>query len=164
MEGRYGTMPFKDAPDLPDGLTAVHVKRWIGGVIGSAPLKHVDYVTDRWTGLPDNAGRVSPDGAPRPKRGTQFVDGAKRIEVTAEMSKLLRAELARKGIDHATMLNGVGNVPEGLNARIIAGWLYRQAESSNVAYWNFVISSLAKEKDFAGTLPPLKRTCHGRTD
>ncbi|MEC3949290.1 hypothetical protein [Sphingobium sp. HWE2-09] len=156
--GVTAMMLLKEAPDLPDGLTVAHVNRWIGGVIDAARARHIDYVMSRWASLPDNAGRVSSNGSPLPKRGKRFADSAKRIEVTAEMSRLLRSELARTGIDHATLLDGMSHVPEGLNARIIAGWLYRQAATTNEIYWAFVMTWLGAAPDLSAPLSvPLRK-------
>lgn len=156
--GITAMMLLKDMPDLPDGLTVAHLNRWIGGVIDTAPVRHIDYVMSRWAGLSDNAGRVSSNGTPLPKRGKRFADGTKRIEVTEEMSKLLRAELARTGIDHATLLDGISNAPEGLNARIVAGWLYRQAATTNEVYWKFVMTWLGATPDLSTPLPvPIRK-------
>lgn len=139
--GITAMMLLKDAPDLPDGLTVAHVNRWIGGILNAALARHVDYVMDRWASLPD-AESVIRDGKPVTKRGKRFADGAKRIDVTEEMPKLLRSELARTGMNHATMLDGLADVPTGLTARMIRGWLYQDVATTNESYWNFVLKWL----------------------
>ncbi len=84
--GVTALMLLKNAHDAPDGLNAAHVNRWIGGIVRSAPARHVRYVTARWEALPNDAGRVSCDGEALPKRGMRFADpSATRIDVTEEM-------------------------------------------------------------------------------
>lgn len=154
--GITAMMLLKDAPDAPDGLTVAHVNRWISGLIDTAPARHVDYVAGKWASLPD-AASVTRDSKPLAKRGPRYADGKKRIEVTEEMSKLLRAELARTGIDHAKLLSKAEGTPLGLTARIIRGWLYRDAKSTREDHWSWVVGYLAVCPDFAGSLPPLTR-------
>lgn len=155
--GVTAMMLLTDARELPDGLTVAVVNRWLGGVSDFAYLRHLAYVTDMWAALP-NVENVLRDGKPVPKRGPRYSDGEKRIEVTAEMSTLLRAELARTGIDHATLLDGIGDAPAGLNKRIIAAWLYRQAKTANEAYWNFVISRLKAQPGSAPLPIQIRKT------
>ncbi|AUW58049.1 hypothetical protein C1T17_07945 [Sphingobium sp. SCG-1] len=151
--GMTALMLLTKAHDKPDHLTVAHVNRWMSGIIEDAPAPHIDYVLNTFAGLPNDAGRVSPEGVSLPKRGKRFADGAKRIELTQEMSKHLRTELVRTGLDHATLLQGIENVPEGLNARIIRGWLYRQAMTANDACWDFVIAWLRAQPDLSEPLP-----------
>lgn len=157
--GITAIMLLNEAHDIPDGLNAAHINRWMGGVITSAPARHVGYVIDRWAGLPDNAGSVSADGGQRPKRGKRFADDDARMAVTEAMSKELRAELARTGLDHATLTQRFDNPPSGLTARIIRGWLYRDSATTNETYWNFVMAWLMATPDLSGLLPvPVRRS------
>lgn len=156
--GLTALMLLQGAGDLPEGLTVAHVNRWISGIVKAASQSHVDYVMDRWASLPDKAGRVSPNGVLLPKRGKRFADGAKRIAVTEEMSKLLRAEMVRTGIGFADILGGADDSPEGLNSRIIKGWLYGDVLTTNERYWNFVIARYAALPDGTPVPGPIKKS------
>jgi hypothetical protein len=112
----------------------------------------------KWAKLPDDAGRIGSDGAALPKRGKRFSDGERRIELTEDMAVSLRTELARTALDHATLLDGLENVPDGLNARIIRGWLYRDTKTASEEYWRFVLTHLQAAPDFTGSLPvPMRK-------
>lgn len=148
--------------DLPVGLTAGSVNRWINGLIRSAPRYHLDYVFARWAALPGNL-NVTADGAPVRKRGKRYPTASGMwIEVTEAMSSQLRAELARTGVDHARLLDSIADVPSDLNARVIKGWLYREAETTRAAHWDYVVARLGTMPDFAAALPPLKRKRPGK--
>jgi hypothetical protein len=138
------------AEDLPDGLTAGSVNRWMNGLIRAAPRCHYDYVVARWKALPDATATQ--------KRGKRYPTASDAwIEVTDAMSSHLRLELARTGLDHAVMFEGLIDVPPGLNARIVKGWLYEEAETTRTAHWKYVVARLAAMPDFIGPLPPLTR-------
>ncbi len=156
--GTTAIMLLQGADDLPAGLTVAHVNRWISGIVKAASQSHVDYVMDRWAILPDNAGHVSPNGVLLPKRGKRFADGAKRIAMTEEMSKLLRAEMVRTGIGFADILGGADDAPEGLNGRIIKGWLYGDVLTTDERYWNFVIARYAALPDGTPVPGPIKKS------
>ena len=141
------------ARDAPVGLTSSHINRWMSGFLAQAFGDHLDYVLQYLASLPDNAGRTAPDGKELAKRGRPFPTGVTRIAVTEEMSKQLRAELARTNIDHATLLDKIENIPAGLSARIIRGWLYRDVKTTNENHWTSVIEYLRQQPDFTGTLP-----------
>lgn len=156
--GITALMLLKNAADLPDGLNAAHVNRWIGGIVTSASMRHVAYVTRRWAALPDDAGRTTTGGKPLPRRGRRVADGNDRIPVTEAMASELRAELARTGIAHATMLDGIDDLPPGLTPRIVKGWLYRDAATTDARYWEFVMTRLNTAPDLATPLPvPIKK-------
>lgn len=149
---------MSEVTDVPEGLTSSHINRWMSGLSKQAIDLHLDYVLCRLKAMPDNAGLIGPDGGSVPRRGRRAATGATRIPVTEEMAEQLRAELARTAIDHATLLQGVADIPAGLNPRIIRGWLYKDTLTTDTAYWRFVIEHLARQPDFTGSLPmPIRK-------
>lgn len=69
------------------------------------------------------------------------------------MAALLRAEFARTGLGFANMLDGAQDRPARLTARIVRGWLYREADTADDNHWRYVIERLAKTPDMIGTPP-----------
>lgn len=127
--GLTAIMLLQGADDLPEGLTVAHVNRWISGIVKAAPQSHIDYVLAKWASLGDNAGRIGPDGVALPKRGRRHARDAISISMTEEMRTQLRAEMARTGIGFANILDGADDAPDGLNSRIIRGWLYGDVQT-----------------------------------
>lgn len=152
------------AADLPDGLTAGSINRWMNGLIRSAPRCQFDYVIARWAALPDNP-NVTADGVPIRKRGKRYPKASGRwIEVTEAMSANLRAEFARTGADHTKLLSGAADLPEGLTTRIILGWLYRHVQTTRAAHWDYVAARLGAMPDFVGPLTPLRKPRSGKAE
>lgn len=75
------------------------------------------------------------------------------IAVTSDMAALLRAEFARTGLGFANMLDGAKGRPARLTARIVRGWLYREADTADDNHWRYVIERLAKTPDMIGAPP-----------
>lgn len=155
--GATAIMLLQGADDLPEGLTVAHVNRWISGIVKAAPQSHVDYVLAKWASLGDDAGRIGPDGVALPKRGRRHASHARSISVTEEMRTQLRAEMARTGIGFADILNGADDAPDGLNSRIIKGWLYGDVQTTDESYWHFVIARYAALPDGIPIPGPIKR-------
>jgi hypothetical protein len=150
---------MSEATDAPEGLNSSHINRWISGLLKQVIDLHLEYVLCRLKGMADDAGLIGPGGKSVSKRGRRADDGAIRIPVTDKMAERLRAELVRTALDHATLLQGVADIPAGLNPRIIRGWLYKDALTTNTAYWSFVIEHLARQPDFTGALPvPIRKS------
>ena len=80
-----------------------------------------------------------------------------RIIITDDMEALLRAEFARTGLRFDTVFNGAEDKPPKLNARVVRGWLYREADTANAHHWRCVIGLLAKTPDLAEPLPMRER-------
>lgn len=155
--GLTAIMLLQGADDLPEGLTVAHVNRWISGIVKAAPQSHIDYVLAKWASLGDNAGRIGPDGVALPKRGRRHARDAISISMTEEMRTQLRAEMARTGIGFADILNGADDAPDGLNRRIIRGWLYGDVQKADQSYWHFVIARYAALPDGMPVPGPIKK-------
>lgn len=145
--GTTAIMLLQGADDLPEGLTVAHVNRWISGIVKEAPQSHIDYVLAKWASLGDDAGRTGPDGHALPKRGRRHASDARLIGITKEKQAQLRAEMARTGIGFTDILGGADDVPEGLNSRIVRGWLYGDVQTADESYWYFVIARYAALPD-----------------
>ena len=153
---------LKDADDLPDGVNVRAVNRWIGGLEQPERQSQFDFVLRKLRALPDapTGPRGHVTGRPgrrHPRAGEEW------IEVTAEMRAQLDAEFIRTGMRFDTVLKDVADVPEGLTARILRGWLYDHAKSTRAAHWEFVLHRLMAAPD-GGPLPPLTRTRHPKAD
>lgn len=88
-------------------------------------------------------------------RGRRYPTGTECwIDVTADMAALLRAEFVRTGYEARNFLDGAVDLPERLNARIVQGWLYSEAKTTDAMLWEYVVARLAAMPDRDGP-PPL---------
>ena len=147
--GVTAIMLLKGRRDVPDGLAARTVNRWLAGLLSTARRSHLDYVMAQWSDRSDDAGRMTSDGRKLSRRGARHpATGETWIPVTNAMSAHLRDELTRTGIQSAAILRGVSGLPDGLNQRVVRGWLYGETQATNEAYWNFVVAYLASRPSF----------------
>lgn len=160
--GTTAIMLLQGADDLPEGLTVAHVNRWISGIVKEAPKSHIDHVLAKWASLGDDAGRIAPDGHALPKRGRRHASDARLIGITEEMQAQLRAEMTRTGIGFADILGGTDDVPEGLNSRIIRGWLYGDVQTADESYWRFVMARYAALPEGIPIPGPIKKSRNKR--
>ncbi len=134
---------IKGRRDLPTGLDARAVNRWLTGVRKIARRSDLEFAAKRWAELPDDPGRVTTDGRRLSRRGARHPAADETwIEVTPAMSAHLRAELSRTGITSAAILRGVPDLPVGLNQRVVRGWLYGETKTTDEAHWAVVVRYL----------------------
>ena len=129
---------LKACRDVPDGLNARAVNRWIGGLIRSAPASDLNYVVALWAALPDHPGQLSHDGGRRGRLGRrQPKEGESWIVISEAMRLHLRDELTRTGLTVPQLFRMEGNLPFGLNLRVFNGWLYGEIGQADQACWTF---------------------------
>lgn len=139
---------LKGADDLPDGVTASVVNRWLGGLAKPRRQSDLDYVLNKLRALPTVPESPRGHAAGRPGRRHPR-PGEEWIEVTPDMRAELRAEFERTGLRFDTVLNGASNIPEGLTARVVRGWLYDHAKTTRTAHWEFVMRCLNTAPSFS---------------
>ena len=130
---------LRDRTDLPYGLTRRDAQRLLAGIIKTAPKAHIDYLTNLWAGIADDAGRITSDGVP--VVWTQKYD-EHFIPLTRTMIYQLHAEMKRTGMTPRTFVMSCTKMPEGLNEAFINDWLHARRKIVSQAYWNFVINEL----------------------
>ena len=133
---------FDEATDVPEGLTARCVNRWLGKIVRQAPQAHFDYVMRCWAALEADHGRYDSNGERRMPSGRRWPrEGELWIEVTEGMANELRVEMARTGLDTFAALALLSEA-NGLTARRIRAWLYREVRTTNAEHWTLVMDAL----------------------
>lgn len=132
---------LQDRTDLPDGLTKRDAQRLMSGIIKTSPKAHIDYLSNLWLEIADDAGRITSDGVPvvwTQKHDEHF------IPLIDAMIAQLHAEMKRTGMTPRAFAMSCAKLPEGLNQAIITDWLHARRKTVSQAYWNFVINALGK--------------------
>lgn len=132
--GSTRLLKLGEAP--PDGLTPAMVTQWLRGNAGTARQDHLTYVLTLWRSLPDEGAsgastfrpmsarerpgtskrqeRVSPRSLPRRKRPPP----KHLVPISMTMLKQLASLQEETGISYAKLLEGRGDLPDGLTRRM----------------------------------------------
>ena len=105
--------------ERPEGLSSIHINRWLKGSGKKVRKDYLDYVLERWEIL--------------------SVSSKRRIPLTKDMIGKLKYNNVRSGVSPEKLLKNANKVPEGLNFSIIAMWLCGNTETAQKNYWEFVL-------------------------
>ena len=116
--GFIPTRAFDGAPDIPNGLSAATVSRWLGGHADNVREDHWKWVVARCASLD--------------------ASGLRRIPITKEMREALIAERERTGVNQAALLRNANEVPDGLSNTMISAWINGGAATAREDLYNWV--------------------------
>jgi hypothetical protein len=117
--GVSSTKLLKGRGDVPEGLTRLHIAKWLRGDLKTTRPRFLEYVIWEWEQLPDKIPRV---------------------QITAERMATLRAERDRTGIASMALLWGTQDErPEGLSATLINSWLEGRTKSARQDHWVYTV-------------------------
>ncbi|GAB5469823.1 MAG: hypothetical protein Kilf2KO_28530 [Rhodospirillales bacterium] len=125
--------------DVPDGLRADHVTKWMTRIVGTAPRAHLLFVQKAWESLPDDP----------------------RVDITEAMRDTLKAETQRSGVGTVRLVKEFGPLPDGLSAHSVHGWINGAIKSVKQRHFEHV---LGLYKTIPDTLANTKRPVEGRLD
>ncbi|EDP64953.1 hypothetical protein BAL199_21394 [alpha proteobacterium BAL199] len=140
---RTGVEPaelIKAAENPPDGLSVVLLHQWISGKVGTARKDHLDFVLERWGGLPDfDASPISDLGIGRHelRRG--------RVVMTDDIRTHLHMLQLRSGKGPYALLTWAKNehltVPRGLTHSGMEGWFKQSVKSVDPVHLAFAVKA-----------------------
>ncbi|MBP5857411.1 hypothetical protein KAJ83_10365 [Marivibrio halodurans] len=137
--GAGPTKLLKAMQQVPDGLTAPAVSRWLSGASKTAPKDHLRAVIAAWEALP---------------RYEFFA-------ITAKQQRALRALIEETGAGPSALLRGQrGLCPEGLNSSTIGNWLRKPGHRVRKDHLDYVMGRLESLREQAAgyfTLTPTDR-------
>ncbi len=107
---------LRGANDRPDGLTSPTIASWLTGSTQRVPSAYLTYVLERWRNAP------------------------KRQPLTAEMRAELRRLHRQTGVGSARLLKRALDIPRGLTASTIAGWLEGPATEITQEHYDYVVA------------------------
>jgi hypothetical protein len=139
--GASAQLLLKNAPDLPDGLNGSIVNRWIGGIIRSAPQRHVDYVLAKWRSLPDHAGRLYKHRSKPPMEAKLSRSNWPNHRPISEADlATLKAHRQRTNIGAIRLLSGATDIPPGLTPNVVSSWLTGKGKAADPAHLAYVLA------------------------
>jgi hypothetical protein len=138
---------FADDPNLPDGLSASIVNRWLGGIVRQAPKAHLDYVLQVWQAVPDRHGLNLPGSRTHAKGRRWPLNNEDWIDLTPEMTARLQDELKRTGMKISNLKRFEADFPAGLSLTTIRNWKNNKVRTVQVNSWNFLIKLFANQPD-----------------
>ncbi|MCG8532135.1 MAG: hypothetical protein MI749_15935, partial [Desulfovibrionales bacterium] len=111
----------------PKGLRADHIKTWLKGTNKKVRKEHLEFVLYQWKML--------------------LNEGQGRIDLSDDTIEQLKSHRDRSGVYPGELLRKADNIPKGLNAGIIAGWLERRALSAKKEHVEFILDLWSKQVD-----------------
>lgn len=135
--------------DVPEGLNARMLNRWIGGIIEEAPQAHINYVLAKLASLPD---REEAKARPRQTRWPRSAD-ERWILLTTDMRTELSVKIEAAGVTPESLLAGATDLPERLSVRVVRSWIHGEVKSLNADHWAYVLNRLGTRPLGLSTVP-----------
>lgn len=135
---------LSNAKDIPEGFNPKWINEWLNDRVKSANRVHLNYVLERWRGMPDRGWYNSPvknrKSHPLMPRVRKTISLAEKI--SPETRELLRERFSAKKISVAAFLRRFHPETENLTIGIISNWINGRTKRVAKEQLDFVLSRL----------------------
>ena len=131
---------------MPVGLSSHHIHNWVRRSSKSARKEHLDFVLNEWEQLPDNLYAHQRHRTHRKELESIAHDDLEKLKVIRDMTGIF---------DNNRMFSQLGNIPIGLNFRIVNQWLCVKHSKARPEDVKWVLESC--EKHLSHVLQKLQR-------
>lgn len=125
--------------NVPDGLRADHVTKWMTGRVKTAPRAHLHFVQQAWESLPDDP----------------------RVDITEAMRDALKVEIQRSGVGTVKLFREFGPLPDELSPHSVHAWTNGATKSVKARHFDCV---LERYRTIPDAIANAKRPVGGKSD